>query len=226
LYRNCEEVIRPSVHSSRELEDNNGEKWIRGARYRKIPKITVTVFDGKKWEDHDAGPSSQNEWDAMTEDRPDWDQRSSVQWAEHEALSKILNQFVQTGMNANGVVKAALLTTGWQPPDTIQTWINREAIENELLREIEELFSLLRVQEWGTGEVVFEKPRFGHFRHILLGEGDFIVNDLLVDIKTTERNSFTNTFWRQLLLYYLLNDVQRELSDSDTISPKRPRDIQ
>ncbi len=218
LYRNCEEVIQPSIHSSRELEDDDDEKWIRGARYRKIPEVTVTVFDGKKWEDRASGPSNQNEWDAMNEDRPDWDQRSPVQWAENEDLSKIVNQFVETGMNTDGVVKAALLNAGWQPADAIQTWINRDAIENELLREIEELFSLLRTQEWGAGEVVFEKPRFGNYRHILPGEGDFIVDDLLVDIKTTERKSFTNAFWRQLLLYYVLNDVQRELYEAETVS--------
>jgi len=51
----------------------------------------------------------------MNEDRPDWDQRSPVQWAEHEDLSTIVNQFVETGMNTDGVVKAALLNAGWQP---------------------------------------------------------------------------------------------------------------
>jgi hypothetical protein len=218
LYRNSDEVIRPAIDSSRELADDEGESWSRSGRYQKIPEIAVTVFDGKKWEDRATGPSNQTEWDAMNEDRPGWDQRSPVQWTEHEGLSKIVNQFVQTGMNTDGVAKAALLNAGWQPPDAIQSWINREAIENELLREIEDLFSLLRTQGWGTGEVVFEKPRFGNYRHILPGEGDFIVDDLLVDIKTTERNSFTNAFWRQLLLYYVLNDIQRELYDAETVS--------
>lgn len=54
---------------------------------------------------------------------------------------------------------------------------------------------------------------WGGHRHILPGEGDFIVDDLLVDIKTTENPSFTNSFWRQVLLYYVLTDVQRVLYD-------------
>jgi len=30
-------------------------------------------------------------------------------------ISTIVNQFVETGMNTDGVVKAALLNAGWQP---------------------------------------------------------------------------------------------------------------
>jgi hypothetical protein len=56
---------------------------------------------------------------------------------------------------------------------------------------------------------------FGGHRYILPGEGDFIVDDLLVHIKTTENRSFTNTFWRQLLMYYVLSDVQRVLHEVD-----------
>jgi len=62
---------------------------------------------------------------------------------------------------------------------------------------------------------VFTNPMFGNHKHILPGEGDLIVDDLLVDIKTTENGAFTNAFWRQLLMYYVLIDVQRVLHDVD-----------
>lgn len=66
--------------------------------------------------------------------------------------------------------------------------------------------------------MVFDNPKFGNYRHILSGEGDFLVDDLLVDIKTTESRSFTKSFWRQLLMYYLLNDVQRELYEANSVT--------
>jgi hypothetical protein len=171
-----------------------------------------------KWEEYDGGPSNRQEWEAMNADRPAWEQQSPIQWAEDEELSKVANQYVQTGMNTERVVRAALLDAGWQPPDAVQSWINRDAFEADLLQEMEAMFDLLRSQAWGKGEEMFENPLFGHYRHILPGEGDFIVDDLLVDIKTTERRSFTNAFWRQLLLYYVLNDIQRELYAAESVS--------
>jgi len=149
----------------------------------------------------------------MNDDRPDWDQRSPVKWREDEGLSKVANQYVKTGMNTDQVVRAALLNAGWKPDDAVQSWINRDAFEDDILDEMGDLFSLLRKQDWGNGDVMFENPRFGHYRHILPGEGDFLVDGLLVDIKTTEKPEFTNSFWRQLLIYYVLNDLQRTLYD-------------
>lgn len=218
LYRQCDEVIQPAVHSSREIQDGDGQGWRRGTRYCEIPEVTVSVFDGMKWEDREGGPSNQKEWEAMNEDRPNWDQRSPVQWTEDEDLSTVANQYVETGMNTKQVVRAALLNAGWKPVDAVQSWIDRGAFEDDLLTEMEDLFSLLREQDWGDGRVVFEKPQFGNYRYILPGEGDFLIDDLLVDIKTTENEAFTNTFWRQLLMYYVLNDVQRTLYESEEIS--------
>lgn len=218
LYRQCDEVIRPSLHSSRELRDDDDQKWVRGARYQKIPEVTVSVFDGMKWEDREGGPSNQKEWDEMNANRPSWDQRSSVKWDVDEDLSKVANQFVQTGMNTERVVRAALLDAGWKPDDAVQSWINRDAFEDDLLSEMGELFHLLRDQDWTECDVVFEKPKFGNYRHILPGEGDFLIDNLLVDIKTTESRSFTKSFWRQILMYYVLNGVQRELYEADDVT--------
>jgi hypothetical protein len=121
-------------------------------------------------------------------------------------------------MNTERVVRAALLDAGWKPDDAVQSWINRDAFEDDLLSEMEDLFHLLRDQDWTECDVVFEKPKFGNYRHILAGEGDFLIDNLLVDIKTTENRSFTKSFWRQLLMYYVLNDVQRELYEADDVT--------
>jgi len=218
LYRQCNEVICPNFHSSREILDDDDEGWVRGGRYRKIPEVFVSVVDGMKWEDSENGPSNQKEWEEMNDDRPEWDQQNPVQWTEDEDLSKVANQYIKTGMNTKQVVRAALLNAGWNPDGDIKSWLNRDAIEDNILDEMIDLFGLLCEQSWGNGDIMFENPRFGYYRHILPGEGDFIVDDLLVDIKTTESREFTNSFWRQLLLYYLLNDVQRTLFEAEEVS--------
>jgi hypothetical protein len=164
-----------------------------------------------KWEDH-LNVSSQEEWEEMQEERPVWErERSAVQWTEDEELTKVVSQYIETGMNTDGVVRAALIDAGWKPDESVQSWIDRAAFADDILDEMGELFGLLREASWTQRETVIEKPQFGDHRYVLPGEGDFIVDDLLVDIKTTERRVFTNAFWRQLLIYYVLSDVQRVL---------------
>jgi len=218
LYRQCEDVIIPSLHASRGITDTEEDEWVRGARYQKIPDVVVSVYDGMKWENREGGPSNRKEWEEMNADRPGWKQRSPVEWTEDEDLSKVANQFVETGLNTERVVRAALLNAGWKPDESVQSWINRELFEDDLLEEMEALFSLLRSQSWTEGDVLFEKPSFGNYRHILPGEGDFLVDNVLIDIKTTQNGSFTNSFWRQLLMYYVLNDIQRELYEADSVT--------
>lgn len=205
LYRECREVVIPHPRY------RGKNRW--GGN--EIPPTPVTVFDGMRWEDYN-DISSKEEWEEMKEDLPVWKRPwSAVKWTENEELSKLAAQYVETGMNTEGVVKAALLNAGWKPSENVHSWINRDAFEEDLLEEMEGLFSLLREQDWTSGDVVFEKPTFGEHRYILLGEGDFIVDDLLLDIKTTQNRSFTNLFWRQLLIYYVLSDIQRILCDVD-----------
>lgn len=206
LYRRCSEVIHPW----RRTWGDSTRRWTDG----EIPPVGVQRFDGVRWEDYD-GISSRSEWEGMNDDRPWEHQRSAIKWTEDEELSKLAEQYVQTGMNTEGVVRAALVDAGWKPSDAVHSWIDREAFEEDVLEEMETLFELLRDSEWTEGDTVFTSPTFGNHRHILPGEGDFIVDDLLVDIKTTEDGTFTNAFWRQLLMYYVLVDIQRGLHDVD-----------
>lgn len=199
LYRRCSDPIPPE-HIRRWTKEDE-------------PPIRVERFDGMKWEEH-PDISSQKEWEEVQDDLPVWErQRSSVKWTEDEELTKIVHQYIQTGMNTDGVVRAALVDAGWKPNDSVRSWVNREAFEADLLTEMEELFELLRGSEWTDGQTMIDQPDFDNHRYVLPGEGDFIIDDMLIDIKTTERRSFTNEFWRQLLLYYVLCDVQRMLFD-------------
>lgn len=205
LYRRCDEIVRP------QLAYTDKRRWSEG----ETPPTMVRKFDGMRWEDY-KDISSRSEWEAMNEELPVWERRrSAIKWTEDEELSKLANQYVETGMNTEGVVKASLINAGWKPSDAVHSWINRDAFEEDVLEEMKRLFELLRGQGWTEGETMFERPRFGEHQHVLSGEGDFIVDDLLLDIKTTENPRFKKGFWRQLLLYYVLTDVQRILHDLD-----------
>jgi len=207
LYRRCSEVIIPWRYPFGDFQRRFGAD--------ETPPVYVERFDGWEWEDDIEVVSNRKEWEEVMDEQPVWEQRSPGKWTEDEKLTKLAEQYVTTGMNTDGVVKAALVNAGWKPNDDVHSWIDREAFEADILEEMEALFALLRESEWPDGETVFEQPSFGGHRHILPGEGDFIVDDLIVDIKTTENRSFTNSFWRQLLMYYLLSDVQRILHEVD-----------
>ena len=134
---------------------------------------------------------------------------------ELQQLSRQAEQFIESGLNTDRAVNAALLAAGWQQivEDQEHPGLHLDAFEDDLVTEMRELFDLLRSPEWPSGEVAYHSPNFGQHSHILEGEGDFIVDDLLVDIKTTEDGSFTPAYWRQLLTYYILNDIQRVLAE-------------
>jgi len=219
LYRQCNEVLCPGRHKSWEVE--NKDRWHRHGKEGEIPELIVSAVDGMTWEETEHGPSNRQEWEEMNEQRPHWDQRSPVEWVTDEELTKVVNQFVETGLNAEAVVKAALLNAGWKSKDDVQTWIDREAFEDDLLTEMETLFEELRSQDWASGDKLIDGPGFGKYRYILAGEGDLLIDDLLVDIKTTEKARFTNSFWRQLLMYYVLNDVQRVLFEAEDVRSGR-----
>ncbi|SFG01213.1 hypothetical protein SAMN04488063_1125 [Halopelagius inordinatus] len=230
LYRRCNEVVRPQYRALRTWsQDENTESWeglgnSEKCRWKagETPPTRVRKFDGMQWEDRE-GISNRTEWKEMNEARPVWRRRqSAIKWTIDEDLSKLAHQYVQTGMNTKGVVKSALINAGWKPNETVHSWIDRNAFEEDVLDEMNDLFSLLREKEWTCGETVFEKPSFGNYLHILRGEGDFIVDDLLIDIKTTKNPTFTKAFWRQLLMYYVVNDVQRLIHESEWRSSKEP----
>lgn len=205
LYRRCDKIVDPDYYRGW----SEGPRWTDG----EFPPIYVRRFDGMKWEDH-PNISSQEEWEEQQADLPVWKRRrSAVTWTEDEALSKLAEQYVETGMNTGRLVRAALINAGWKPDESVHSWVDRDAFAKDILEEMEALFRILREVEWTRGDSVIVEPDFGGHRYVLPGEGDFIVDDLLVDIKTTERRSFTNEFWRQLLLYYVLCDVQRAMYD-------------
>ncbi|MFC4452095.1 hypothetical protein [Halorussus aquaticus] len=223
LYRQCDSIIRPNHPAYTDGSEilDRAERWGRdtsdfqyqyGWNSTENPPVRVSVFDGFVWEDENNRASNREEWEEQLENRADWRPRPSpLTWRYDEELRTVVEQFIETGMNTEGVVKAALLNAGWQPDEVVTSWVDRAAIEDELRDEMASLFQLLREQAWTDGEHLMENPRFGMHQHILPGEGDFIIDNLLVDIKTTEKGTFTPAYWRQLLLYYVLVDIQREL---------------
>jgi len=106
--------------------------------------------------------------------------------------------FVETGgMNVTHAVDAALLFAGAQLDiENEGSKIEKNSFEDDVVSELQEFFHLVREQESLIGEITILDPTFGNRSYILEGHGDFIVDDTLIDVKTTEKSSFTPSYWR------------------------------
>lgn len=57
-------------------------------------------------------------------------------------------------------------------------------------------------------------PKFGWFSYAIKGaDADLILDDNLIDIKTTKNTTFKRDYWNQLIGYYILADCHNILCD-------------
>jgi hypothetical protein len=133
-----------------------------------------------------------------------------------ERARKKREQFNKTGMNVNNAIDAALVYSGLDhnvgfDDGTLQA----NSFEEKVVTELQELFHNLREQDSLIKQSVIISPVFGERSFILEGHADFIIDDVLIDVKVTEDPAFKPGYWRQLLAYYMLNDIHRELQAAE-----------
>jgi hypothetical protein len=120
--------------------------------------------------------------------------------------------FNKTGMNVNDAIDASLVYSGLDHNIGLDDGTLRvNSFEGDVVTELQDLFHVLREQDTLIGESVIISPIFGERSFVLEGHADFIINDALIDVKVTEDPAFKPEYWRQLLAYYILNDIHREL---------------
>lgn len=83
------------------------------------------------------------------------------------------------------------------------------------IADLRNLFKVLHELEPLTGSEIVLWPAFYWREDLLAGIGDFLVDGVLLDVKTTEDPTWTPAYWRQLVTYYLINDIHRELTVAD-----------
>jgi hypothetical protein len=153
--------------------------------------------------------SEHDEWGEVEQLTPEEEEMKEEAFERAESQHR---QFRQTGMNIDAAVDAALIYSGinWHA-GLHDGSLDSNSAEAEIIEELRDLFGLFREHHRFPGEEVVLIPDFGIRSHILSGRGDFITDGLLVDVKTTAKPRFKVQYWRQLLAYYILNDIHREL---------------
>ena len=147
---------------------------------------------------------------------------NSQQWADYlptaeDALNrakKLRDDFIETGSMTRELIKSTLdLATLDLIVRTGRMFPMPSATEDDIA-DMENLFhtmmdsGLLRPKRRA-----FLNPTFGKGSALVGGaDADLIIDDTLIDIKTTKSNSFTQNMYNQLLGYYALSTFRDEFS--------------
>ncbi len=86
---------------------------------------------------------------------------------------------------------------------------NLDVIEQQDIEDVRALINLVNFTQFTSPGVVLLNPTFFLASHQIGGaDADLIIDDLLVDIKTTKKLEFTQDNFNQLMGYYILSKIE------------------
>lgn len=90
-------------------------------------------------------------------------------------------------------------------------------VENGDVQDLRNLISLVKSETFKAKKTCFLNPTFGYGSQLVGGaDADLIVDNMLVDIKTTKFLSFTQEQYNQLIGYYILSKLGK-INESEDI---------
>lgn len=121
--------------------------------------------------------------------------------------------FIETGLNVDQAIQAALWFVGQDNAVDSDLKKEQNSFESDLIDELQDLFHIIRQQNIFDGEEAVLSPNFGQRRYIIEGHADLLIDNVLLDIKTTADPTFKNQYWRQLICYYTIASIDRKLKE-------------
>ena len=90
-------------------------------------------------------------------------------------------------------------------------------VESGDVQDLRNLISLVKPETFKAKKACFLNPTFGYGSQLVGGaDADLIVDDILVDVKTTKFLSFTQEQYNQLIGYYILSNLGK-VNESENI---------
>ena len=121
-------------------------------------------------------------------------------------------QFLRTGEFTDDLIRSALLLAKIDPLTRRSDYIveNLESIDNEDIADLRNLINIVEPNVFRTQGRVLLNPDFGPGSLLVKGaDADLILDDLLIDIKTTKNLTLERKSFDQLLGYYVLSLIER-----------------
>lgn len=128
--------------------------------------------------------------------------------------------YLRSGNMTNGLIKSSICLAQLDPiyrAGFVDD--NMGDVHNEDVEDLRNLISIVDPKVFAAGELCALNPRFGQASHLVGGaDADLLIDDMLIDIKTTKKFDFQAKFFYQLMGYAVLH----EIGGVEGLMPKPP----
>jgi len=135
-----------------------------------------------------------------------------------EESKKIHDNFLSTGMIDDEIIKTSVILAQmdvYYRQGTVPE--NLGTVEEGDIQDLRNLISLVDLDLFKAKNHCYLNPTFGYGSELVGGaDADLIVDDTLVDVKTTKFLSFTQEQYNQLIGYYILSKLGK-INESENI---------
>jgi|GEM_PF-264206 len=122
---------------------------------------------------------------------------------------EIYSVFIKTGQINEDIIKSALLLAQLDP--VFRAGVvdeNIGCIDNKDIDDLRNLFSLVGTRNFKANKICLLNPTFGEASNLVGGaDCDIVLDDKLIDIKTTKKIEMQSRYFDQLIGYYTLYKI-------------------
>ena len=152
----------------------------------------------------------------ISEQMPDIGKRMSS----HIKTAKVIHDdYINSGNMTDDLIKTTVILAQMDVAYRAGVVVKSFDIVNEGdMRDLKKLVSIVDVKMFKPEQRGFLNPTFGYGSLLVSGaDADVIVDDMLIDIKTTKKMDFTRDYFNQLVGYYILSRLGMVNTDMDVV---------
>ena len=123
------------------------------------------------------------------------------------------DKYLKTGRMSNNLIKSSLLLSHLDPlfrGGYVDSYIvdNFGSVDEKDIKDLKEIISLVDPNIFKAKKVCLLNPTFGKASNLVGGaDVDLVIDDMIIDIKTTKNLEFTRDFFNQIMGYFVLYKI-------------------
>ncbi len=168
-------------------------------------------------------------WNSQFVENQDWTAETALIYLSDEYLEKgeiivkqakvNLNRFLETGNCDDELVKSAALLAGLDP--ILRRGVGKEYIglvDKQDMQDLRNLISTVDAQIFKAQNRLLLNPMFGKASQMVGGaDADLIIDDMLIDIKTTKNLELPKVYFHQLIGYLTLYRLSGVIESKESL---------
>jgi hypothetical protein len=135
-----------------------------------------------------------------------------------DTAKKNLNRYLASGELSSELMHSAICLAQLDPISRVRyVDPNLGQVQQEDIEELKELISIVKADDFRATKIALLNPTFGEGSHLVGGaDADLVIDDQLIDIKTTQKLELQLHAFHQLMGYVVLSHI-------GLLGAKRPR---